>query len=323
MMRATDIHARLGSSWTSVLAQLGIADSFLRPKKAGPCPACGGTDRYTYDNRTGRGDYICRHCGAGDGFQLLERVHNWSFTEARRRVMDAAGIEPAHSLAALEVPRAATQIRPLMAAPNNRIRSIARSVCAVADCADAVAYLSSRALFPLPEGCQLRAHVALDYWDASQHIGRYPGLVAEVRDIAGELVTVHVTYLDRGRKLATHEQRKLLSPLTGREGCAVRLMPATDVLGIAEGIETALSAAAMNRIPVWAALNTSLLAKFEPPPDVAKLVIFADRDEPGLLAAGRLMERLQRRICFELRVPAAPQKDFNDVLMSRNARQEC
>jgi len=44
----------------------------------------------------------------------------------------------------------------------------------------------------------------------------------------------------------------------------VQLMPAGGVLGIAEGIETALSAAVLDGVPVWAALNTSLLARFEP-----------------------------------------------------------
>src|SRR6202035_2646506 len=91
-MRAAELHARLGSAWPAVLAQLGIADTYLRPKKAGACPACGGGDRYTFDNRKGRGDFYCRGCGAGDGFALLQRVHGWRFSEALRRVAEVAGI---------------------------------------------------------------------------------------------------------------------------------------------------------------------------------------------------------------------------------------
>ncbi|MEJ0006021.1 MAG: toprim domain-containing protein [Steroidobacteraceae bacterium] len=138
--------------------------------------------------------------------------------------------------------------------------------------------------------------------------------MAPIVDIDGELVSLHLTYLDAGSKLRNHEPRKILSKMVGRVGCAVRLMPARETLGIAEGIETALSAALIDRVPVWAALNTALLAKFEPPACVTTLRIFADRDEPGLLAAGQLMQRLQGRVRLELRTPSPPHKDFNDQL---------
>jgi hypothetical protein len=191
----------------------------------------------------------------------------------------------------------------------------------VADCPDAIAYLESRGLWPLPAGCSLKAHPALEYWHGGQRVGVYPGLVAEVRDLAGGLVTVHVTYLQDGRKLATHEPRKILSPLTGHEGCAVRLMPAIDMLGIAEGVETALSAASLHSMPVWAALNTSLLGKFDPPAGIKLLHLYADGDRAGLEAAGRLMERLQGRVRFELHVSPPPFNDFNDQLVSRPSGQ--
>ena len=93
MLRAADIHAQIGAGWPAVLVRLGIPEESLRPKKAGPCPACGGRDRFTFDNRKLRGDFICRGCGAGDGFGLLMRVYGWGFSEARRRVLQAAVIE--------------------------------------------------------------------------------------------------------------------------------------------------------------------------------------------------------------------------------------
>ncbi len=313
MIRADDIHARIGSAWPAVLAQLGIGEDFLR-RKGGPCPACGGRDRFTFDNRKGRGDFICRGCGAGDGFALLMRVHGWPFAEARRRVLNASGIDRAP--AAHKALPAAIAPSPAVAMPPGKVRALARAACGVVDCPDAVAYLTSRGLWPLPTGCTLKAHPSLDYWHEGQH-ARYPGLLAEVRDVAGDPVSVHLTFLNDGRKIAAPDARKLLSPCAGREGCAARLMPAGEVMGVAEGIETALSAAALDGVPVWAALNTSLLAKFLPPAGVKTLRIHADRDIPGLEAAGRLMERLQGRVRFELRVPPAPHKDFNAQLMSR------
>lgn len=320
MIRAADIHAQIGSAWPAILAQLGIPEASLRLKKSGACPACGGEDRYTFDNRKGRGDFICRGCGAGDGFALLMRVHGWDFPETRRRVMEAAGLTAAMRTGCSPAPNASSAAVtpiPAVATPPSRVMALGRSTCAVVDCPDAITYLESRGLWPLPSGCTLRAHVGMDYFHEGQRLGRFPGLVAEVRDLAGDLATVHTTYLSHGRKLVEHEPRKMLSPVTGREGCAVRLMPAQNTLGIAEGLETALSAAALDQAPVWAALNTSLLMRFDPPPGVTELRIYADRDEAGLIAAGRLMERLQGRVRFELRVAPAPHKDFNDLLLSR------
>jgi len=316
-LTSQDIHARIGANgWVNVLASLGIGESFLR-KKPGPCPACGGRDRFTFDNRTGHGDYFCRHCEAGDGFKLLMRVHGWDFSAARQRVMQAAGIS---EQTAQEEIRRIERDEPekVIARPTRRVEILVRECCKIEDCEPAIAYLKSRILWPLPKGHVLRAHPSVAYWEGREIVGRFPALVSVVRDVAGEFVTAHVTYLTQeGRKLSPHEPRKLLSPLTNRQGCAVRLLDPGEQLGIAEGIETALSAARIHREPVWAAINSTLLAKFEPPPGVKRLAIYADRDTAGLEAAGRLMERLQGRIACALRIPN--EGDWNDVLRKRAA----
>jgi putative DNA primase/helicase len=316
MIRAEEIHARIGSSWPQILVQLGVPEAMLR-NKHGPCPACGGKDRFRFDNKRGRGDFICNQCGAGDGFKLLERVHGWTFAMARKHVMAATGISSsaAESLPdrrATTTPAAVDIAAP--AVPSDRVRRLRRDRCPIENCSDAVEYLASRHLWPLPPGCTLKAHASVEYWDGGRRVSRYPALLADVVDVAGELVTVHATYLDQGKKLAGYEPRKLLSKTTNREGCAVRLMPAAEVLGIAEGIETALSAAVLDGIPVWAALNTSLLSRFEPPPGVTTLRVYGDRDEAGLMAALKLLERLQGRVRLEIRTPPAPAKDWNDQL---------
>lgn len=320
-MKAAEIHARLAGRWRELLIVLGIAETFLR-KKSGPCPSCGGRDRFTFDDRTQRGDYFCRGCGAGDGFALVARVLRCDFATARRLVMQAAGLSddmqrsPAAPIAAPK-PSAATPAHPTW-----RVHDLLRSSCAVETCDEAMRYLASRHLLPLPPKHGLRAHSSAEYFHGRKRVGRFPALLAPVRDIAGAIVTLHITYIPEGRKLATHEPRKILSPLTGRVGCAVCLEPLEgDTLGVAEGVETALAASAQTAVRTWSALNAPLLSKFEPPASIKHLVIFADRDAVGFEAAARLMQRLQGRVELEIRAPQAPAKDWADVL-EQDAQRE-
>ena len=58
------------NKWSDVLSKLGVDQSFLK-KKHGPCPMCGGTDRFRFDNKGGNGTWICNQCGAGNGMNLI------------------------------------------------------------------------------------------------------------------------------------------------------------------------------------------------------------------------------------------------------------
>jgi phage/plasmid primase-like uncharacterized protein len=80
--------------WPDILAALGIADDHLT-RRHGPCPGCGGKDRYRFDDRDGRGTWICGGGGnpqAGDGFGLLRHVYGWTAAEALHAVADHLGI---------------------------------------------------------------------------------------------------------------------------------------------------------------------------------------------------------------------------------------
>lgn len=305
------INATLGDEgWRAALIGCGVGEEFLR-NRHGPCPVCGGKDRFRFDNK-GSGAFFCSQCGSGYGFQLVMRLYGVDFSEARKRVMAAAGL--AESSTERTTVRAAPVGEPELARPTGRVIKLLRENCAIEDCEPAMRYLESRALWPLPAGTRLRAHPSVEYWYEHKRVGRFPALVTAIRDVHDELVTAHITYLTHdGQKLPNYEPRKILSGMTGREGCAARIMHReTGMIGIAEGIETALSAAKLVGIPCWAALNSALLGKFEPPPEIDSLVIFADRDIGGLQAVAALTQRLQGRVRFEIRTPRA--KDFNDVL---------
>jgi len=76
--------------WRNLLPQLGVDAKYL-VNKHGPCPICGGKDRFRFDDKDGRGRYICNSCGAGDGFQLVQGVTGKSFTQIAKAISDLLG----------------------------------------------------------------------------------------------------------------------------------------------------------------------------------------------------------------------------------------
>lgn len=77
--------------WPSILAGLSITVS-NSPLKHTACPACGGKDRFRFDDY-GRGAHICNQCGNGDGLDLIKKVNRCDTTEAARMVADMLGID--------------------------------------------------------------------------------------------------------------------------------------------------------------------------------------------------------------------------------------
>lgn len=78
-------------SWPMVLSRLGI-DVPRSPRQHAPCPACGGKDRFRFDDK-GRGSFFCNQCGAGDGLDLIQKVNQCGTTEAARMAADVLGID--------------------------------------------------------------------------------------------------------------------------------------------------------------------------------------------------------------------------------------
>ncbi len=146
-----------------------------------------------------------------------------------------------------------------------------------------------------------------------------PALIAAVRNDTGVLA-LHRTFLDPasvGIAQFRCPKRALGSLGTG----AVRLgMPRGGHLGIAEGIETALSAMQLFSIPCWATLGNNRFGVVTIPESVRKLHLFVDNDAGGVLADERAREAYAcegRRIAT--RCPGRSGADWNDELIRRSA----
>ncbi|AXY57287.1 toprim domain-containing protein [Acinetobacter chinensis] len=58
----------------------------------GPCPICGGKDRFRCDDKQGKGTWICSQCNAGDGFALVEKSRGLNYSDVLKEVGAVLGL---------------------------------------------------------------------------------------------------------------------------------------------------------------------------------------------------------------------------------------
>jgi putative DNA primase/helicase len=136
-------------------------------------------------------------------------------------------------------------------------------------------------------------------------------MVAAVQAPDGKIIAIQQTWLTRDGEKASPKRLT-----TGNLGAgAVRLGAPARTMGLAEGVETALSAIQMTGMTVWASLGASRLHNVELPPEVEQVHFFADNDEPGRAAARRAAQthaNAGREVW--LRSPPDQCGDWNDFL---------
>ena len=144
-----------------------------------------------------------------------------------------------------------------------------------------------------------------------------PALIAALHQ-GEDLVAVQRLFLDPETATKARDLRDP-SRLLGRPlGGAVMLSPAGDVLGLAEGVETALSAKELLGIPVWATLGSERLPHIMVPDRVRHLVLLPDNDRSGRIGARKGMDAYAREDrVVETIWPWAGFNDWNDVLRAR------
>ena len=161
--------------------------------------------------------------------------------------------------------------------------------------------------------------------------GKFPCMVCAVRNAAGELVTLHRTFLTReGRKIPFGIPKKLMALPEGRtiNGAFIQFGPVTaeGIVCVAEGVETALSVVKATGYPCISAISANGMTSVELPAATKVVFIFADKDasQTGQKAAEALRTRLTAQgipcvICLPYEdIPAGSKGvDWNDVLTRR------
>jgi putative DNA primase/helicase len=250
----------------TTFADLGIvANPAGRTEQRVACPQCAKSER---DDALGvnveRGVFHCFRCG-------------WS-----GRVGGEHGA-PLSPVRRIDDPAIAERKRERLRATWKGTVSLSHpSACPVRN------YLAARGLRTVLESPPkvLRAHPALSYWDGTRELGKFPAMVALFADPTGKAITLHATYLraDGSVKAPVPSPKKILGVMTkgATRGGSIRLFePRDGVLGIAEGIETALSLHLIQKLPTWASFCADNLERIRLPERLRELHIGIDLDESG------------------------------------------
>jgi hypothetical protein len=268
----------------------------------GPCPVCGGKDRFSVNIR--QQVFNCRKCKkGGDAIALVQFINGSSFAEAVAAINGSAAID-------------CTPVRKPHRAPERSGTTTADALRLWAEGVDprgtpAEIYLRSRAL-DLPDdlaGEVLRWHV------------RTGAMLALFRSIAtGAPQAVSRTFLDpNGEKV----ERKFLGPVGG---AAVMLDPFDEVthgLHISEGVETGMAARQPNMKPsplkpTWAIGDANGIAKFPVLAGVESLTILAENgcaaNAAAVEACGERWSAAGREVVI---VRSTFGKDLNDALQEK------
>lgn len=294
------------------LARRGITLTRTSEGFAGPCPRCGGVDRFSVNTR--KQVFNCRGCGGkGDVIDLVRLLDN---TNLREAVKTLTSDRPAQ-------PRPPSATAPAVKAANDDYeqekleiaRRIWQEAIPIKGTPGETYFQQERGitLSDVPNYGGLRWHPRCP-WEN----GTTPCVVARFTDaITGE---------PRGiwRRPPTKDIKPMsLGPM---RGCVIRLWPDEDVtsgLVIGEGVETTLSAA--TRIahrgallqPAWAATSAGNLQNFPVLPGIDALMVLADNDASGrgLQAAMRCATRwAEAGREVDWRMTHEIGSDFNDLV---------
>jgi len=178
-------------------------------------------------------------------------------------------------------------------------------------------YLTSRGI--TIRSNKLRYHPSC--YEPETH-NKMPAMLATYALPDGTAITMHRTFLTPdGCKADIENPKKILPALKSMAGGAIRLFePRDGMIGIAEGIETALAVTELTKIPCWCVVSSSLMEGFEPPKEIKYVMIFADFDSN--FTGQRAAYILANRLAIKNRIPAEvclPKRgDFLEDLQKAN-----
>ena len=286
--------------WLGAFQAYGLTEKQLSGKHS-PCPVCGGKDRFRLYTNAENGRWNCNQCGGGPGMKLLMSMTGRSFHEIASDLDSMIGTLKEEQTKARDY--------------SQFVKRLGHGITGISDIDPVSLYLRSRGIHKIPREF-LRYNPSVYNWDVKRN---YPAMMAAMRDVSGKAIGYHITYLTARGAKAEIDSARMYSP--GETGhCVIRLSHVAEHIGLAEGIETALSVTQLYGIPCWATGDAGRMERFCLPAGVERVTIFADMDanHTGESAAEALAKRLiiNHRIQCEVRRDCVRGTDYNDLLIA-------
>lgn len=295
---------RARGRWRQILPALGIDSKYLK-NRHGPCPLCGGYDRFRFDDKQGNGTYFCNQCGAGTGIILVRKRNDWDYATACRRIDELIG----GVVQSVPVVRSTNS-------PDKRQRAIDQLISESTSPNVVSQYLTRRGLTARSTALLGNARCP-HYGDQGAFTGNFAAVIAPIVAPDGKIESLHRIY-----DAPVSPRKKILPPVRTINGAAVRLFEAGQTLAIAEGVETGLAVHQMTGLPVWALINAGNFAEWTPPEGVRAVHVFGDNDRSytGQGASYALARRLTAKgLAVEVHIPILSGTDWLDELIKKGA----
>ena len=248
-------------NWGTVFEAFGLPP--IDPKRHYDCPICKSIKSFRIDDKEGAGTFICK-CGSGNGWRLLQSVTGRDFRDLAKEVDKLIGNTFEKEFTKPKHDKTTSAKAKFLGLP-------------FLQGTDGQNYLNSRGIFRIPR-MGIRWSHGEKCKEAQKNISC---MYAIASNEYGEPAYIHLTFLENGKKANLDTVRKLYTVKESYGSVSIKLGTATNILGIAEGIETALSVSEIYKLPCWSTINANLMEKFRAPTGVTELYIFADNDRNG------------------------------------------
>ncbi|MDL0001337.1 MULTISPECIES: primase-helicase zinc-binding domain-containing protein [Enterobacter] len=296
-MNVTDTVKQACGHWPRILPALGVK---VIKNRHQACPVCGGSDRFRFDDKEGRGTWFCNQCGAGDGLKLIEKVFGVSASEAAGKVNALTGNLPPVAPEVIAAAGAETD------ASRKAAASVAVKLMEKTRTATGNAYLTRKG-FPGSECVMLTA----THKTGGVTFGA-GDLVVPLYDDSGALVNLQlINFEGLKRTLKGGAVKGTCHIIEGQKQAGKRLW-------IAEGYVTALTVHHLTGETVMVALSSvnllSLASLARQKHPACQIVLAADRDLSG---DGQTRAAAAARACEGIVALPPVFGDWNDAFMQQ------